>query len=455
MTIKLKMKKVGFVSLGCPKNLVDSEVMMGQLKSSGYQITGDEQDSDIVVVNTCGFIESAKQESIEAILEATRLKSEGKVQRVVVAGCLVERYRDDLIKELPEVDAFIGTNQIDDILKAADEKFDARELLVSPIGNKSATYIYDEDTPRLRATRSYTAFIKIAEGCDRPCAFCSIPLMRGSFRSRRFGSILKEAEDLAKQGVKEIVLIAQDSSRYGEDLGEVDALAKLVRALGEVDSLEWIRVMYAYPTHISDEFLRAIAETPKVVKYLDMPLQHVSRNILKLMRRGGNRESLEKLVQRIRAKILGVTIRTTFITGFPGETDADFEELMVFIQNCEFDNLGVFTYSDEEGTAAYLLPNKVDAKTAKKRRDRLMKEQAKISRRKNLEKIGKTFRVLFEGNSQESDLLWQGRFEGQAQEIDGYILINDAPENLEPLPGQFYNVEITEAFNYDLIGRIL
>jgi ribosomal protein S12 methylthiotransferase len=266
---------------------------------------------------------------------------------------------------------------------------------------------------------------------------------------------LKEAEDLAKQGVKEIVLIAQDSSRYGEDLGEVDALAKLVRALGEVDSLEWIRVMYAYPTHISDEFLRAIAETPKVVKYLDMPLQHVSRNILKLMRRGGNRESLEKLVQRIRAKIPGVTIRTTFITGFPGETDADFEELMVFIQNCEFDNLGVFTYSDEEGTAAYLLPNKVDAKTAKKRRDRLMKEQAKISRRKNLEKIGKTFRVLFEGNSQESDLLWQGRFEGQAQEIDGYILINDAPENFEPLPGQFYNVEITEAFNYDLIGRIL
>jgi ribosomal protein S12 methylthiotransferase len=449
------MKKVGFVSLGCPKNLVDSEVMMGQLKTSGYEITNDEQDADILVINTCGFIQSAKQESIEAILDATQLKSEGKLRRVIVAGCLVERYRDDLVKELPEVDAFIGTNQINDILKAADEKFDARDLLVSPIGNKSATFIYGEDTPRLRATNSYTAFIKIAEGCDRPCAFCSIPLMRGSFRSRRFGSILKEAEDLAKQGVKEIVLIAQDSSRYGEDLGEVDALAKLVRALGEVDNVEWIRVMYVYPTHISDEFLRAIAETPKVVKYLDMPLQHAARGVLKLMRRGGNRESLEILIQRIRAEISGVTIRTTFITGFPGETDTDFEELIMFIRNCEFDNVGVFTYSDEEGTAAYLLPNKVDAKTAKKRRDRLMKEQAKISKRKNLEKIGKTFRVLFEGSSQESDLLWQGRLEGQAQEIDGYILINDAPENFEPFPGQFYNVEITEAFNYDLIGRIL
>ncbi len=449
------IKKVGFVSLGCPKNLVDSEVMMGQLKAAGYEITNKEQDADVLVVNTCGFIESAKKESVEAILDATRLKSEGKAQRVVVAGCLVERYRDDLMKELPEVDAFIGTNQINDILRASDEEVDAREFSLSQIGNKTATYLYDFDTPRFRATDSYTAFIKIAEGCDRPCAFCSIPGMRGSFRSRRFGSILKEAENLAKQGVKEIVLIAQDSSRYGEDLGERDALAKLVRALGEIEDLQWIRVMYAYPTHISDEFLRAIAETLKVVKYLDMPLQHASRNVLKLMKRGGNRESLEKLIRRVREKIPGITIRTTFITGFPGETDADFEELMTFVRNCEFDNVGVFTYSDEEGTAAYFLPNKVDAKTAKKRRALLMKEQAKISKSKNSEKIGKTFRVLFEGNSQESDLLWQGRLEGQAQEIDGYILINDAPENFEPLSGHFYNVEITEAFNYDLIGRIL
>ena len=449
------MKKVGFVSLGCPKNLVDSEVMMGQLKAAGYEITNNAEEAETVVVNTCGFIESAKAESIEAILEATGAKANGKAQRVIVAGCLVERYRDDLIKELPEVDAFIGTNEINRILEAADETKNFKELALSPIGNKTATYLYDFDTPRFRATDSYTAFIKIAEGCDRPCAFCSIPSMRGSFRSRRFGSILKEAEDLAKQGVKEIVLIAQDSSRFGEDLGEVDALAKLVRALGEIEDLEWIRVMYAYPTHISDAFLEAISDTPKAVKYLDMPLQHASRNVLKNMKRGGTRESLEKLIKRVREKVPNITIRTTFITGFPGETEEDFEELMAFVRNCEFDNVGVFTYSDEEGTPAFDLPNKIDAKTAKRRRTTLMKEQARISKRKNLQKIGNTYKVLFEGLSQESDLLFQGRLEGQAQEIDGYILINDMPENFQPKVGAIYNVRISEAHNYDLIGEII
>ena len=449
------MKKVGFVSLGCPKNLVDSEVMMGQLKEAGYEITNNADEAETVVVNTCGFIESAKAESIEAILEATGAKANGNTKRVVVAGCLVERYRDDLIKELPEVDAFIGTNEIDRILEAADETKNFRELALSPIGNKTATYLYDFDTPRHRATESHTAFIKIAEGCDRPCAFCSIPGMRGSFRSRRFGSILKEAEDLAKQGVKEIVLIAQDSSRFGEDLGEVDALAKLIRVLGEIENLEWIRVMYAYPTHISDAFLDAIRDTPKAVKYLDMPLQHASRNVLKLMKRGGTRESLEKLICRVREKIPNITIRTTFITGFPGETEEDFEELMKFVKNCEFDNVGVFTYSDEEETAAFELPNKVDAKIAKNRRVRLMKEQAKISKRKNEAKIGNIYKVLFEGLSQESDLLFQGRLEGQAQEIDGYILINDMPEDLEPKIGAIYNVKINEAHEYDLVGEII
>jgi ribosomal protein S12 methylthiotransferase len=449
------MKKVGFVSLGCPKNLVDSEVMMGQLKEAGYEITNKADEAETLVVNTCGFIESAKQESIEAILEATNAKAGGAAKRVVVTGCLVERYRDELIKELPEVDFFLGTNEINRIVEAADEKKNFRELPLLPIGNKTATYLYDFDTPRYRATGSYTAFIKIAEGCDRPCAFCSIPQMRGSFRSRRFGSILKEAEDLVGQGVKEVVLIAQDSSRFGEDLGERDALAKLIRALGEIEGLEWIRVMYAYPTHISDEFLDAIRETPKAVKYLDMPLQHASRNVLKLMRRGGSRQSLEKLIRRIREKVPGITIRTTFITGFPGETEEDFEELLEFVRNCEFDNVGVFTYSDEEGTPAFELPDKVDPKIARRRRARLMKEQAKISKRKNKEKIGKTFRVLFEGLSQESDLLFQGRTEGQAQEIDGYILINDMPEGFEPRVGEFYNVKINEAHEYDLIGEIV
>lgn len=449
------MKKVGFVSLGCPKNLVDSEVMMGQLAEAGYEITNDAADADTVVVNTCGFIESAKQESIDAILEATRWKSEGSAGRVIVAGCLVERYRDDLIKELPEVDAFIGTSQVGEILKAADDKFDVRQLTITPIGNKTATYLYDEYTPRMRATQSHTAFIKIAEGCDRPCAFCSIPSMRGSFRSRRFGSIVEEARMLAKQGVKEVVLIAQDSSRYGEDLGEVDALAALIRALGEIDDLEWVRVMYAYPTHISDAFLSAIAETPKAVKYLDMPLQHASRNILKLMKRGGTRDSLERLIQRVRDAVAGIAIRTTFITGFPGETDEDFEELIAFVKNCGFDNVGVFTYSDEEGTPAYDLPNKVDPKVAAQRRNRLMKEQAKISKQSNKAKVGETYKVMFEGLSQESDLLFQGRLEGQTQEIDGYILINDMPDDLDPQPGEIYNVRITEAHEYDLVGAIV
>ncbi|MEQ1761960.1 MAG: 30S ribosomal protein S12 methylthiotransferase RimO [Pyrinomonadaceae bacterium] len=449
------MKKVGFVSLGCPKNLVDSEVMMGQLAEAGYEITNSADDADTVVVNTCGFIESAKQESIDAILEATSLKASGKAKRVIVAGCLVERYRDDLMKELPEVDAFIGTSQVNDILKAADEKFDAKELTITPIGNKTATYLYDEYTPRMRATQSHTAFIKIAEGCDRPCAFCSIPSMRGSFRSRRFGSIVEEARNLAKQGVREVVLIAQDSSRYGEDLGEVDALSALIRALGEIDELEWVRVMYAYPTHISDAFLDAIAETPKAVKYLDMPLQHGSRNVLKLMKRGGTRESLEKLIARVRKRVPGIAIRTTFITGFPGEAEEDFEELIKFIQNCRFDNVGVFTYSDEEGTPAFDLPNKVDAKIAENRRIRLMKEQAKISKSLNKLKVGTTRRVLFEGLSQESDLLFQGRLEGQAEEIDGYILINDMPEGFEPKVGEIYSVNITEALDYDLVGKIV
>lgn len=449
------MKKVGFVSLGCPKNLVDSEVMMGQLKQAGYEITASADEAETVVVNTCGFIESAKQESIDAIFEATQLKANGKAKRVVVAGCLVERYRDDLIKELPEVDAFIGTSQINDILKAADETIDGSELALRPIGNKTSNYLYDHESPRYRSTESYTAFIKIAEGCDRPCAFCSIPSMRGSFRSRRFGSVMKEAQDLATQGVKELVLIAQDSSRYGEDLGEVDGLAHLMRELCQLDGIEWVRLMYAYPTHVSDAFLNVLATEPKAAKYLDMPLQHASRDVLKNMKRGGTCASLEKLIKRVRDAVPGITIRTTFITGFPGEADKDFEELMTFVRNCEFDNVGVFTYSDEEGTPAYDLPGKVDAKIAKQRRARLMKEQAKISRKKNQAKLGKTFKVLFEGISQESDLLFQGRTEGQAAEIDGYVLINDMPENFEPKVGEFYNVRINEAFEYDLIGEIV
>lgn len=449
------MNKVGFVSLGCPKNLVDSEVMMGRLQANGYEITADAGEADTVVVNTCGFIDSAKKESIEAILEAAKLKTGGKATRLVVAGCLVERYRDELQAEMPEVDAFIGTNQINDILAVCDPHTNTRALPVLPLGNQSATYLYDESTPRILATPSHYAFIKIAEGCDRPCAFCFIPQMRGHFRSRRFGSIVAEAHQLAEEGVKELILVAQDSSRYGEDLGKTDALAGLLKELSRADGIEWVRVMYTYPTHISDAFLDVMAEEPKAVKYLDMPLQHASQNVLKLMKRGGNRASLERLIERVRARVPGIGVRTTFITGFPGETEQDFDELLQFVKNVEFDRVGVFTYSDEEGTPAFDLTDKVDPKIAKNRRDRIMKEQSRISRRRHREMIGQTVRVLFEGESQESELLWQGRLETQAPDIDGCVLINDAPDDFVPLPGKMVNVLITESQEYDLVGAIV
>jgi ribosomal protein S12 methylthiotransferase len=451
----MEMNKVGFISLGCPKNLVDSEVMMGQLRQKGYEITADAAEADTLVVNTCGFIDSAKKESIEAILEAARLKTEGRATRLIVAGCLVERYRDELRAEMPEVDAFIGTSQINDILKVCDPATNGRSLPVIPLGNQSATYLYDESTPRVLATPSHYAFIKIAEGCDRPCAFCFIPQMRGHFRSRRFGSVVAEAHQLAEEGVKELILVAQDSSRYGEDLGKEDALAHLLRELSHTEDIEWVRVMYTYPTHISDGFLEVLAEEPKAVKYLDMPLQHASQNVLKLMKRGGNRASLERLIKRVRDRVPGIAVRTTFITGFPGETDKDFEELLAFVKSVEFDRVGVFTYSDEEGTPAYELPNQVDPKIAKQRRARLMKAQSAISRRRNRSRVGEIVPVLFEGESNESDLLWQGRMETQAPDIDGCVLINDVPEGFIPQPGKLVNVLITEAQEYDLVGRIV
>src|SRR2546429_1741839 len=434
------MHKVGFISLGCPKNLVDSEVMMGQLKQQGYEITADAEAADTVVVNTCGFIDSAKKESIDAILEAARLKTEGKAKRLVVAGCMVERYRDEVKAEMPEVDAFIGTSQINDILGVCDPKTNTRSLPVISLGNQSATYLYDESTPRVLATPSHYAFIKIAEGCDRPCAFCFIPQMRGHFRSRRFGSIVAEAHQLAEEGVKELILVAQDSSRYGEDLGKHDALAHLLRELSHTDGIEWVRVMYTYPTHISDGFLDVLAEEPKAVKYLDMPLQRASQNVLKLMKRGGNRASLERLIERVRRRVPGIAVRTTFISGFPGETNEDFNELLAFIRSVEFDRVGVFTYSDEEGTPAFNLPNKVNPKVARRRRARLMKAQSRVSLRKNRARVGKTVRVLFEGESNESELLWQGRMETQAPDIDGCVLINDTPANFIPPLGQLASV---------------
>jgi len=451
----IEKKKVGMVSLGCPKNLVDSEVMMGLLGRQGYELTTDSSAADVLVVNTCGFIDSARQESVDTILEMAQLKQTGKLKRLIVAGCLVERYREELQLEIPEIDACIGVNQ----LKEIESVVEPNGHMVLPVYSDGASvpelYLYDETTPRLRATAPYTSYVKIAEGCDHTCAFCIIPKLRGVFRSRSPESILREVEMLAAQGVKEFVLISQDTTTYGSDLALHDGLARLVESIADVPGVEWVRFLYCYPTAITDELLRVMAERPNVCKYFDIPLQHASRRVLARMRRGGGRPAYEKLIERIRKRVPGVAIRTTFIVGFPGEREEDFEELLDFVRVAEFDRVGVFTYSDEENSAAFELDEKVDTAVAKKRESRLMKAQARISQRKNRLMIGNRVTVLLEGRSRETDLLLEGRLATQAPEIDGSVLINDVPEGMNVTPGDFVTVEITEAHEYDLIGRVV
>jgi ribosomal protein S12 methylthiotransferase len=458
--MKSEVQKIGFVSLGCPKNLVDSEVMMGQLQQHGYELTTAREEADVMVVNTCGFIQSAKEESINTILEMAELKESANLKRLVVAGCLVERYRQDLLNQLPEVDAVLGTSEIEKIVAAVDPAAAAAQDAAFVASNAwmtrgLPTYLYDENAPRVLATQQHFAYVKIAEGCDHTCAFCAIPQMRGKYRSRRAGSIVREAEALAERGVKELILISQDSTQYGLDLGIKDGLAELLRALARVDGIEWIRVMYTYPNSLSDATLQVMAEEPKVCNYLDMPLQHASAAVLKRMRRGGNRQLLEKLLKRAKETVPGIALRTTFIVGFPGETDEDFEELLAFVREIEFDRVGVFTYSDEEGTHGFELDGKVNARVMRARRAKLMREQAKISKRKNKALIGRRFRALLEGISQETDLLLQARLESQAPEVDGHVLINDVPDGFAGRAGDFIEIEITEAHEYDLVARVV
>lgn len=442
-------RKMGMVSLGCPKNLVDSEVMLGFAARAGYEITNDQTGADVIVVNTCGFIDAAKKESIETILEMAALKKTGRCQQLIVTGCLVERYREELKRELPEVDAFIGTNEVERIVEVSSNGFVPLRR-----GGASSQYLYDDSTPRLLTTPSHTAYVKIAEGCDHPCTFCVIPQMRGSFRSRRPDSLVRELEMLASRGVREVNLIGQDTTCYGQDIGFKGGLAALLRALARVDGIEWVRFLYAYPNNITDELLDVIAEEPKICKYLDVPLQHASTQVLKAMRRGGSRESLMRLVRRIRDRVPGVAIRTTFIVGFPGEAEEDFDELTAFVREAEFESLGVFTYSDEKQAPAFRLEEKVAARTALLRRSRLLREQKKISRRAMRRQVGKSIRVLVEGASDETDLLLKARAMWQAPEIDGSVLINDLSEGIVPYPGLFATVEITGSLDYDLIGRI-
>ena len=473
-------KKVGFVSLGCPKNLVDSEVMMGLLSQGGAQITPRAEEADIIVVNTCSFIDKAKQESVEAILEMAQHKFAGKAQKLIVAGCLVERYRNEIQKSIPEVDAVVGTGELEQILAAAGiesprngnanpfvilnsrPEGDAREAAgrFSKEGWEGAiavlpNYLYDENTPRLLATPKYSAYIKIAEGCDHPCSFCIIPQLRGKFRSRRLESVIAETEQLVSRGVREITLIGQDTTCYGEDLGLKDGLALLLERLAQIDELHWVRFLYAYPNKITGKLLATIAANEKICSYIDVPLQHASPAVLKGMKRGGGADIFLKSIAKMRREIPDLTLRTSFVVGFPGETTTDFDILCDFVREAQFDWLGVFGYSDEEGAKAFGLEEKVIPKEIERRRKKLMSIQKQIGRQKKRALIGQHFDLLLEGPSAETELLWQARTSMHAPEIDGTVYVNDFGDHEDVREGEFYRCEITETHDYDLVARIL
>jgi ribosomal protein S12 methylthiotransferase len=544
-----KRPKVGFVSLGCPKNLVDSEVMMGLLHRGGAELTPRAEDAEILVINTCSFIDSAKQESVDTILEMVQHKigNGGKAQRLIVAGCLVERYRDEIRKNIPEVDAVVGTGELEAILEAAGlnrptpaennspfailttaqierhasavnqhsrPETDSPQLhheatrSVSPDAHSRPegdareqagrfsreawdgataalpSYLYSDETPRILTTPRASAYIKIAEGCDHPCSFCIIPQLRGKFRSRPLASIVAEAQSLIAQGVREITLIGQDTTCYGEDLppqllahtakhiehssgplGLTEEptvlrrpeLADLLDALAPLSGLKWLRFLYAYPNKVTTRLLESIARHDNVAKYLDVPLQHASANVLRRMKRGGSADRFLQIIDKARSIVPGLVLRTSFIVGFPGETEADFEELMAFIQAAKIDWLGVFSYSDEEGAEAFGLPSetKVPKRTIEARRRKLMKLQQKISKKARKQWVGRELDILVEGESEETELLWQGRSLDQAPEIDGKVLINDFGPHEVLVPGTFYRAEITESHDYDVVAKII
>ena len=528
---------MGFISLGCPKNLVDSEVMMGLLDRAGARLTSNPEEAEILVVNTCSFIDTAKQESVDTILEMARHKTSGSARKLIVAGCLVERYRDEIMKSIPEVDAVVGTGELEAILGAAGLSSPTPAASLSPFniltsaqgaetrpGKESQagthkaesmkgtgfspymelskeegalapggsfpgttkfraegdlreqhgrfsrndwqgathllpTYLYDESTPRFLTTPKSSAYIKIAEGCDHPCTFCVIPNLRGKFRSRRFESVVAEARQLVARGVEEITLIGQDTTCYGEDLGLKDGLATLLDALAKIEGLRWLRFLYAYPNRITGRLLETIAKHDNICKYLDVPLQHASPAVLKTMKRGAGADIFLKTLEKVRAAVPGIALRTSFIVGFPGESLRDFELLEEFITEAKFDWLGVFSYSDEEGSGAFSFNEKVPKRTIEARKRRLMKLQQSISKRAKQQWVGRELVVLAEGESEETPLLWEGRTQFHAPEIDGKVYINDFAElgaevtALEP--GRFYKAEITEAHEYDVVARIL
>ena len=494
--------KIGFISLGCPKNLVDSEVMMGLLDRAGAQLTNSTEEAEILVVNTCSFIDSAKQESVNTILEMVQHKLNGTAKRLIVAGCLVERFRDEIQKNIPEVDAVVGTGELEAILAAAGLSpqpapqsgpfnilTSAESELISrapsavhkhsrPEGDlreeqgrfsradwdgavaSLPNYLYSDETPRILTTPNASAYIKIAEGCDHPCGFCIIPQLRGKFRSRRFESVVAEAQRLVAQGVREITLIGQDTTCYGEDLGLTDGLAQLLDALARIPGLKWLRFLYAYPNKVTTALLETIARHDNIASYLDVPLQHASPAVLKRMKRGGSGAIFLKMLEKARRIVPDLVVRTTFIVGFPGETPEDFALLMDFVKEAKIDWLGAFPYSDEEGSPAFDLDQKVPKRTIESRRKKLMALQQKISAEKQSHWVGRQMDLLVEGVSEESDLLWQGRTLLHAPEIDGKVLINDFGTESDGspretlVPGTFYRAEITESHHYDVVARI-
>lgn len=447
------LKKVHIVSLGCPKNLVDSEIMLGQMMKDGYTVTDTPGDAETIVVNTCGFIETAKQESIDKILEMSGYKTSGVAKTVVVAGCLTQRYKDDLVEGLPEADLFIGSGEfqnISKILKARDEGSKEKKFFALP------TYLQQEETPRVNSGPAYRAYLKISEGCMKRCAFCAIPKIRGNLQSRTLKSIVNEAKLLVAGGVREINVISHDFTDYGWDLRRKDEAAterpeEFLRQIADVKGLDWIRLLYLYPDGITDEMIDIIKTRPNIVKYFDMPLQHVSNRVLKTMNRKMTREEITERLAKIRSEIPDAVIRTQFIVGFPGETEADFQELLEFVEEQRFDRVGCFMYSPEDNTAGGKMADQIDEETKQRRHDQLMELQIEISKEKHEAFIGRTIPVLVEGLSEETELLLQGRMSQQAPEIDGVVLINDGTAK----PGDIVNVLITEAHDYDLVGHIV
>ena len=435
--------KVGFVSLGCPKNLVNTETMLARLVSAGFEIVAEDVDADVIVVNTCAFIESAKKEAIDNILDVAWLKENHTLKGIVVAGCLPERYRDEVMKE---VDAIIGVGSIDDICEAVTAAYEGRKF--SSFGDKNTVPLGGE---RVITTPEYFAYLQIAEGCDNCCSYCAIPSIRGRFRSRPMSEIIDEARDLASLGVKELCVIAQDTTRYGEDLYGVYSLDSLVHELSQIDGIEWIRLLYCYPDRITDSLIDEIASNPKVVKYLDIPIQHISTPVLKRMNRRDSEESIREIISKLRNRIPGIYLRTTVMTGFPGETDEDFDKLLAFVKETRFERLGAFVYSREEGTPAYDLSDQVPEKLKRKRYELIMREQRKIHAAINKATVGKTLRVINEGYDQVAESYY-GRSFADAPDIDGKIYYS-SPRRLRD--GEFVNVLVQDVIDYDLTGKVV